>query len=186
MKNLISKLGFHFISLNPFDIKIYLKRIQERIKDTAFQRQETDISQNKKLNFFNILYKPNKRPSYVDHCKSKCDRSTLCKLRISAHTLSVERGRYLNIPKQSRICLCCNNGDVEDELHFLLNCSTYKYLRDNIIKQLNNVLMNNKFILLSYNLLISILNSNSPTVLQIVVNYLNEYLLVRHSLSNDT
>ena len=185
-KNLISRLGFHFINLNPIDIKMYLKHIQERINDIAFQKQETDINQNKKMNFFNILYIPNKRPSYVDQCKSKSDRSTLCKLRLSAHTLSIERGRYLKIPRQNRVCLCCNNGDIEDELHFLLKCSSYKYVRDNLIKKLNNVLLNNKFSSLSYNLLISILNSNSQTILKIVVNYLNECLLVRNSLLKGT
>ena len=53
----------------------------------------------------------------------------LSKLRISAHKLAIEGGRYLNIPKHERICTACNSGEVEDEEHFLLNYSLYKPLR---------------------------------------------------------
>ena len=35
----------------------------------------------------------------------------------------------MNISKHERICTACNTGDVEDEEHFLLDCSLYKLLR---------------------------------------------------------
>ena len=53
----------------------------------------------------------------------------LSKLRISAHKVVIEGGRYLSIPKNERICTACITGEVEDEDHFLLNCSLYKPLR---------------------------------------------------------
>ena len=43
----------------------------------------------------------------------------LSKLRISAHKLAKECGRYINIPKQERICTARNAGEVEDEEHFV-------------------------------------------------------------------
>ena len=69
------------------------------------------------------LYKAGIRPYYVDILKNKNERAMLSKLRISAHKLAIEGGRYLNIPKHERICTACNSGEVEDEEHFLLNCS---------------------------------------------------------------
>ena len=39
----------------------------------------------------------------------------LSKLRISAHKLAIEGGRYLDIPKHERICTACNSGEVENE-----------------------------------------------------------------------
>ena len=31
-----------------------------------------------------------------------------------------------------RICQMCASGDVEDECHFMLHCSAYDHLRDNL------------------------------------------------------
>jgi hypothetical protein len=38
------------------------------------------------------VFKINERPAYTDICKFKEDRSTLCKFRISAHSLEIEKG----------------------------------------------------------------------------------------------
>ena len=50
----------------------------------------------------------------------------LTKLRISAHQLYVETGRYCNpvIPRENKFCFHCKNI-VEDEKHFLLDCPLY-------------------------------------------------------------
>ena len=65
------------------------------------------------------LYRAGIRPYYVDILKNKNERAMLSKLRISAHKLAIEGGRYLNIPKHERICTACNSGKVEDEEHFV-------------------------------------------------------------------
>ena len=75
------------------------------------------------------LYRAGIHPYYVDILKNKNARTMLSKLRISALKRAIEGGRYLNIPKHERICTACNSGEVEDEEHFLLNCSLYKPLR---------------------------------------------------------
>ena len=41
----------------------------------------------------------------------------LTKFRISAHNLKIERGRYLRLPVEERICVLCG-GNVEDEIYF--------------------------------------------------------------------
>ena len=42
------------------------------------------------------------RPHYVNTLKNRYDRSVICKIRISAHSLMIERGRYFNINKNER------------------------------------------------------------------------------------
>ena len=64
-------------------------------------------------------------------------QSSLCKFRISNHTLEIERGRYKNIKVKDRICKLCNS-DVEDEIHFLLGCSHSERIRAPFIIELNN------------------------------------------------
>ena len=50
----------------------------------------------------------------------------MTKLRLSGHTLEIERGRYKDTPQEERYCEYCKSmlGKlvVEDEEHFLLVC----------------------------------------------------------------
>ena len=42
----------------------------------------------------------------------------MCKLRISAHKLNIEVGRYNKTPRNERFCKKCNTREIEDEMHF--------------------------------------------------------------------
>ena len=70
-----------------------------------------------------IIYEP-----YLDIVRNLYKRADLIKLRISAHKLAIETGRYARpfIPSNMRKCLLCDTGEVEDEFHFLLNCTSLK------------------------------------------------------------
>ena len=50
------------------------------------------------------------------------DRHSFTQLRISAHKLEVETGRYSKIPRQNRICKTCNSG-ICDEIPVLTKCA---------------------------------------------------------------
>ena len=47
-------------------------------------------------------------------------RKPLTAFRISAHKLNIERGRYLNLKVEDRICNVCMV--IEDEMHALCQC----------------------------------------------------------------
>ena len=53
----------------------------------------------------------------------------LVKMRGGTNRLRIEQGRYTKEKLEERICLLCNNGRVEDEKHFMLDCITYEDLR---------------------------------------------------------
>ena len=65
-------------------------------------------------------------------------RKDLAKLRTSSHPLEVEVGRYHRpyVERNKRLCKICNNGEVEDEHHFLTSCSFYKAEKRDILSQL--------------------------------------------------
>ena len=44
--------------------------------------------------------------------------------------LRIESGRYQKIPRELRLCEVCTRGEVEDESHFMLDCSLYDDLRE--------------------------------------------------------
>ena len=62
-------------------------------------------------------------------------RREFTKLRISAHQLRIETGRYSRpkTPVERRICQYCDSQSVETEAHALLNCSRYSGERDKFI-----------------------------------------------------
>ena len=45
----------------------------------------------------------------------------ICKIRISAHPLMFEIGRYKNLETEERLCKLCITLKIEDEYHFLIN-----------------------------------------------------------------
>ena len=55
-------------------------------------------------------------------------------MRLSAHKLQIEYGRYLNIDRQDRKCILCNLDVIEDEFHFILKCPVYDNLRRKYFK----------------------------------------------------
>ncbi len=93
------------------------------------------------------VYKKFKRSIYIENYlvmstnnNSIPKRKDFTKLRISAHQLRIETGRYSRpkTPVEKRICQFCDTQSVESELHFLLDCSHYKAERDTFFKTLNS------------------------------------------------
>jgi hypothetical protein len=81
------------------------------------------------------------RPHYVNTLKNRNDRAAVCEIRISAHSLMIEREWYFNIKKNEKHCQICKTGQVEDENHFILKCKRFEHIRlkfyDKVSKTLN-------------------------------------------------
>jgi hypothetical protein len=84
-------------------------------------------------------------------------RKHMTKLRISAHRLEIEKGRYSRpkIPANHRICTHCDCNEVEDELHLLMKCPLYSKERTPFLSCIKSKVKNfkalndiNKFIYL--------------------------------------
>jgi hypothetical protein len=78
--------------------------------------------------------------------------------RISSHKLEIETGRYRNVPAADRKCKLCASDSVEDEIHFIFDCSTYNLYRQVFISRISKEKKNfsslsykNKFIWLMSN-----------------------------------
>ena len=163
MGSIFNTLGFSYLSYTPNSNLLDKLSIKQRINDIQLQEQNMRLKNSKKLNILMKLYRAGIRPYYVDNLKNKNERAMLSKLRISAHKLAIEGGRFLNIPKHERICTACNSGEVEDEEHFLLNCSLYKQLRQVLCSKLvkfNHQCLSLKIILDNHNHYILKMSSN--------------------------
>ena len=56
------------------------------------------------------------------------------KYRLSAHSLSIETGRYHHNDRNDRTCSLYNMNILEDEYHFVLVCPFYSTIGDKYIK----------------------------------------------------
>ena len=68
-------------------------------------------------------------------------RRNLTKLRISAHSLEIEIGRYTRPKTQisDRKCKLCTLDKIEDEYHMLLECPVYEKERLEFICNLKDI-----------------------------------------------
>ena len=86
-----------------------------------------------------FCYRSSNHPNYVDLLKSSNKRAIIIKLRIRAHKLAIEGGRYIIIPRNQRVCSICDSCELEDEEHFLLKCSLYNQLRQVFGSKIKNI-----------------------------------------------
>ena len=83
-----------------------------------------------------VLYKvEHKLEEYFSVIKNKRHLVNYVRFRLHAHSLEIERGRYVRVAREQRICKCCVSQEVEDECHFLLSCTAFDHLRQNYIPQ---------------------------------------------------
>ena len=76
---------------------------------------------------------------YLSEIKNRTVRTQVAKFRLSNHRPMIEVGRHNGTPKEIRFCPFCPQK-VENEFHFLLECSLYKIQRENLINPSTNMI----------------------------------------------
>lgn len=103
------------------------EQADKKFRETFSQTWKCHLQNQTKLDFysslnsnFNITCE-----EYLMSVKNFQHRSTLTKIRTSAHRLAIETGRYLRQDREDRVCVLCDSGAVEDETHFLMSCRVF-------------------------------------------------------------
>ena len=98
-----------------------------------FQNRINNFDIHSKLFLYKDLKVSLEREYYLQHPNFEI-RRTFTKMRISAHNLQIEKGRYMNCPREQRLCQNCSV--IEDEQHFLLHCKNNQNLRRNLFDEI--------------------------------------------------
>ena len=108
-----------------------------------------DIVDHSKLRFYRTLKGSFTAEPYVSLINNRNQRNWLTRIRISAHNLKIERGRYTQptTPILERLCNFCNSSCIDDEQHFMLFCSTFEIKRRCLFGQISS--FNPRFLALS-------------------------------------
>lgn len=184
VSNTIAKLG---INTNiDFNNTQEVNKLQKESVDAVYCHYQEhffntlhDASRSKLRNYkqfkTNYVYEP-----YLDIINSPYLRRDYTRLRLGAHNLAIESGRWKKIEASDRICPVCTNG-VENEIHFLLECSSYIHQRKVLDNQIQQLLKNyqmlskiDKFVLL--------LNASQPGVLVATAQYIHSCFEARKQL----
>ena len=136
-KKLLSELGFYEVWLQQSvgDHRIFLAIFKQRIRDNFIQRWNTELTDSRRALFFRNISDFSFK-SYLDVVQVKKFRRALSRLRMSAHRLEVEMGRWVRpvrVEHDERKCRVC--GILEDEYHFLIECPVYCNLRTLYVKR---------------------------------------------------
>ena len=120
-----------------------------KLRKTLFELQQnkwlTNIHASSKADTFKTFKTRSKFETYLCDVSNRKHRVAMTKFRTSDHRLMIEQGRRTRPRKErhERTCPHCSTT-IEDECHFLTNCSMYKN-RDEIfskLEQLNPCLIN--------------------------------------------
>ena len=122
---------------------LFTKKLFQTLSDTFHQNSFATITTHEsKLRTYGTFKKDIGFEKYLSDIKDPKKRAIVTKLRLSNHRLMIEVGRHKNIPKELHFCPYCPNK-VETEAHFLLECSVYKLLREEMMHRID--LMNKNF-----------------------------------------
>jgi hypothetical protein len=116
------------------------KKVFQRLSDIFHQNSfEVIKSETSKLRTYATFKKEIGFEKYLSAIKNPQIRIQVSKFRLSNHRLMIEVGRHNGIPKEIRFCPFCPQK-VENEFHFLLECSLYKIQRENLINPITNLI----------------------------------------------
>ena len=94
------------------------------------------IHQSNKLRVCQTFKTKYEYEGYLDKIAHVKHKTNFTKLRISNHSLEIEKRRHQTSPKD-RICQTCKL-ETEDEAHFLLRCPAYQVLRKTLFAKMKS------------------------------------------------
>ncbi|XP_067684346.1 uncharacterized protein [Haliotis asinina] len=137
VKNLLFSTGFHnlWYDQKVFAPSLFLNTFTQRLKDIYQQKWLGIVSLSTKCKYYSTLKTHIYTEGYLSCVNVKKFRTALSRFRCSSHDLLIEKGRFMNIKREDRLCKCCTNNAIEDEYHFLLVCPAFDTLRRKYMKE---------------------------------------------------
>ncbi len=134
IKQVMQKIGLthHFDNKSTIDLTLANNLLTEHYSNAWYANVQT----TPKLRSYKLFKSEFTCEDYVKMNLMKNERSLLCQFRSGILPLRLETGRYVGETPEQRLCRFCTDQSVEDERHFLLTCSMYSNIRDDIFHEL--------------------------------------------------
>ena len=178
--------------INPNQSKFFIPFIiLKKLKQNFKTSWHSGLNSSSKLDTYCTIKSNFEKEPYLDIVKTYSDRTSMTRLRISAHNLEVEMGRRTKIPRTDRICKWCNlslgSKTIENENHVINDCDLYAKPRRNLLHKLANLLTDTPSQHLTKNILSGpvITNTQHPNYenqchhLRLIARYVNRCFSLR-------
>lgn len=133
MKELLNKHKINIKSASLYILQ-HLKKIFQNqfLEYWKIKLMENPKDHGNKLRSYRTYKNKFRKEEYLK-IESKELRGALARLRLSAHNLHIETGRYAKPNERKepreRLCTFCDLRECEDEFHFVMRCPLYKQQR---------------------------------------------------------
>ena len=117
------------------NVNLFIRILKERLNDNFIQNWNSELIESSRARTY-VLFCIFRLQPYLTCMMLEKFRISLSRLRMSSHRSKVETGRWQKptaISFNERKCTLCLK--LEDEFHFLLECSLYKDLRNKYVKK---------------------------------------------------
>ena len=121
---------------------MWYKFLYKRIHEVEERSWLVAMSKQPKLRTYVKFKKKLELEKYLLSNKHKPTINLLTRIRTGTNKLRIETGRWTKEDQVDRKCRTCFSGEIEDEVHFLLNCEAYSVLRTKMYNQIETVLNN--------------------------------------------
>ena len=137
IKQILNVNGFNenWNNMGALNKNKFILQIEKVLKTQYEEQWSKNIQSNpteSKLRTYARFKKKFEPENYVFAIKNYEKRKYFSKLRVSAHDLHIETGRYkkpTKTPVSERICHLCSSDEIEDEYHVIIKCNHYSDLR---------------------------------------------------------
>lgn len=106
----------------------FKNKVKTKIADQSKQAWKSNIDESEKCLNYRLYKKDFCFEKYLNILPLPLSKY-ICKFRCLSHKLPTEKGRFLNVERNERICQVCNKNELGDEFHYLFNCDYFNRSR---------------------------------------------------------
>ena len=125
VRNLLCSLCLNYLCENQ-----WLLIICQRLLDQTKQELNLLLDASSKCILYKYIVSNIDLQFYLQKHIPAMFRKCIAKIRLLSHNIFIETGRYTGIDRK---CILCNLNVLEDEFHFVLQCTMYNDLRKKYI-----------------------------------------------------
>ena len=178
------KEHYHLPNFDPESLdNERIRRYTTNMKEKSISFWRHSLEHSCKLTFYKVFKDEYSTSDYLQQLRNFNERRNLVKFKLSNHKLMIELGRYQtdHISRENRLCLLCKSNQIENETHFLLDCSKYSSQRRTFLNRINELIPNFERKSTSESIKL-LMNCNDYHVNKLVMKFISSCMNIRDAL----